>query len=194
MNVRTACIAALLLLAACGRGGGDAPPLAGAALGGPFALTDQAGRAVTDRSYDGRYRAVYFGYTYCPDICPTTLQVLMQGVHAFAKDDPKRAAELVPIFITVDPARDTPAVMKSYVAAFGPELVGLTGTPAQIAMAEKRYGVYAKKQTQPEGASGYLMDHSSQVILFGRKGEPIALIPTDQGADRVSAELAKWIR
>jgi protein SCO1 len=194
MNVRTASIAILLSLAGCGQVGQDKPPLAGAALGGPFALVDQDGKPVTDKSYDGRYRAVYFGYTYCPDVCPTTLQVLMQGVHAFAKDDPARAAKLVPIFVTVDPARDTPAVMKQYVAAFGPELVGLTGTPAQIDAAEKRYGVYAKKEAQPQGASGYLMDHSSQVILFGRKGQPIALVPTDQGSDKVSAEFAKWVR
>jgi protein SCO1 len=194
MNVRTALIASLLLLAGCQASPEGKAPLAGAALGGPFALIDQDGRPVTDRSYDGRYRAVYFGYTYCPDICPTTLQVLMQGVHAFQKDDAARAAKLVPIFVTVDPTRDTPAVMKQYVGAFGPELVGLTGTPAQIDAAEKRYGVYTKKEAEPKGASGYLMDHSSQVILFGPKGEPIALIPTDQGADKVSAELAKWVR
>jgi protein SCO1/2 len=194
MNARTAFIAALLLLAGCDRTGSDRPPLAGAALGGPFALTDQAGRAVTDQSYAGRYRAVYFGYTFCPDVCPTTLQMLMQGVHGFARDEPGRAARLVPIFVTVDPARDTPAVMKAYVSAFGPELVGLTGTPAQIEAMEKRYGVYAKKIPQAAGASGYLMDHSNQVILFDPKGAPIALIPTDQGADRVSAELAKWVR
>jgi protein SCO1 len=194
MNVRTAFATVFLMLAGCGQTGADKPPLAGAALGGPFSLIDPDGRPVTDRSYDGRYRAVYFGYTYCPDVCPTTLQVLMQGVHAFAKDDPVRAAKLVPIFVTVDPARDTPQVMKQYVGAFGPELVGLTGTQTQIDAAEKRYGVYAKKETQPKGTSSYLMDHSSQVILFGRKGEPIALVPTDQGSDKVSAEFAKWVR
>src|ERR1700757_4109870 len=108
-----------LSLGGCGRQMQQAsPPLGGGGLGGPFALVDQNGRPTTDKSFAGHYRAIYFGYSFCPDICPTTLQVLMQGYKAFAAASPTEAARLVPIFITVDPERDTPAVLKTYVAAF----------------------------------------------------------------------------
>jgi protein SCO1 len=200
MNVRTTCISLAALLAAslslpgCGRQAAETPPpLAGAALGGPFALTDQDGRPTTDKSFAGRYRAIYFGYSFCPDVCPTTLQTLMQGYRTFAAASPAAAGKLAPIFITVDPDRDTPAVLKTYVAAFGPQLVGLTGSPAAIASAAKAYGVYYRKQPVAKGASGYLMDHSSQVILFGPDGAPIALVPTDQGAKAVADTLAQWV-
>jgi protein SCO1/2 len=190
-----AAVALLATLAACGKAAEQgSPPLAGAALGGPFSLVDQDGRAVTDRNYAGRYRVVYFGYTFCPDVCPTTLAKLMQGVRAFAGTSPALAARIVPIFITVDPDRDTPAVLKQYVAAFGPGLIGLTGAQPQIAAAAKEYGVYYHKQPAPAGSSGYLMDHSSQAILFGPDGQPIVLLPADEGADAVAATLRQWVR
>ena len=200
MNARKAfATGALLAITAlavggCHRAPEAQPPLAGAALGGAFALVDQDGKAVTDKSFAGRYRAIYFGYSFCPDICPTTLQALMQGYHAFAASDPGDARKLAPIFVTVDPERDTPAVLKTYVSAFGPELEGLTGSPAAIAAAAKEYGVYYKKEPTTKGAGGYLMDHSSQAILFGPDGRPIALIPTDQGAKAVTDTLAQWVR
>lgn len=195
MNMPKRLLAPLVaLLAASCHQAPAPPPLAGAALGGPFALTDQTGRAVTERDYAGRYRLTYFGYTYCPDVCPTTLQVLMAGYHRFAQDHPGAAKRLVPIFVSVDPARDTPAVMKTYTAAFGPELVGLTGTPAAIARMAKAYGVYFSVQPAHRGAAGYLVDHASQTMLFGPAGEPIALVPTDQGPDAVAATFARWVR
>jgi protein SCO1 len=202
MNVRTlprsgfVCLA--LLLTACGQGGGggpaEQPPLAGAALGGPFHLVDQNGRSVTDRDFAGKYRTVYFGYSFCPDVCPTDLQTMMQGYRKFADRSPALAAKLVPIFVTVDPARDTPAVLKQYVSAFGPQLVGLSGTDQEIAAAAKEYGAYYRKQPPPQGASGYLMDHSRQTILFDPEGKPLALVPTDQNADAVTASLIQWVR
>ncbi len=183
-----------LSLGSCGRQMEQAsPPLAGAALGGPFTLVDQNGRTTTDKSFAGHYRAVYFGYSFCPDVCPTTLQTLMQGYRAFAAASPGLAARLVPIFITVDPERDTPGVLKTYVAAFGPQLVGLTGSPAAIASAAKAYGVYYRRQVARAGSSSYLMDHSSQVVLFGPDGAPIALVPTDQGAKAVAETLGQWV-
>jgi len=198
MNARIAFVAAIMLAASpltgCGRDPAAQPPLAGAAIGGPFALIDQNGKPTTDKTFGGRYRAIYFGYSFCPDVCPTTLQALMQGFHAFAESDPADAKRLVPIFVTIDPDRDTPAVLKQYVGAFGPELVGLTGSPAAIAAAAKEYGVYYKKEPAANGASGYLMDHMSQAILFGPDGRPIALIPTDQGAKAVSDTLSQWVR
>ena len=146
------------------------PPLAGADIGGPFALVDQDGRAVSDRAFAGKWRAIYFGYSFCPDVCPLDLQHLMKGVHAFAARNPAAAAKLRPIFITIDPARDTPAALKQYVAAFGPGLSDPTG-----------------------GATDYLMDHSRQTILFDPDGKPIVLLPTDDSAAAVAAELARWL-
>ena len=197
MNVRTAFTALLLALSpltGCGTSPSPPPPLAGAAIGGPFALTDQDGKPTADTDFAGKYRAIYFGYSFCPDVCPTTLQVLMQGYHAFAKDSPGDAARLVPIFITVDPDRDTPAVLKQYVGAFGPELKGLTGTPAEIAKVAKEYAVSYSKEAPAKGGSGYLVSHSSVVILFGPDGKPITMVPTDQGAKAVSDTLAQWVR
>ncbi len=191
-------LAALLLLPAalggCGRHAASPPPLAGAAIGGPFRLVDQDGRTVTDRSFAGRWRIVYFGYTYCPDVCPTTLQTLMRARAIFAAKAPARAAWLVPIFISVDPARDTPAVMKQYVAAFGPGLVGLTGSDAEITKVAREYGVDYQHEAPAPGATGYLVDHSSQAVLFGPDGAPIALLPTDLGADATAAQIAAWVR
>jgi protein SCO1/2 len=184
---------ALLALSGCAPEARQAPPLEGAAIGGPFSLIDQGGRKVTDRDFAGEYRIVYFGYTYCPDVCPVDLQKTIQGYRLFEEKNGVMAAKVRPIFITVDPERDTPAVMKTYAAAFHPRLVGLTGSPEQIAAAAKAYGAYYKRQDQ-EGASEYLMDHSRNVILFGPDGQPIALLPQDQGAPAVAAELERWVQ
>jgi protein SCO1/2 len=195
--IRIITAAALLALAGCGGGGSGKqaaePPLAGARIGGPFTLVNQDGRTVTERDYDGRYRLIYFGYTFCPDVCPNTLQKLMKAFQSFASKAPDRAAKVQPIFITIDPARDTPAVMKQYVNAFDPRLVGLTGTPAQVAAVSKEFAVFSQK-VESKGSSDYLMDHSSVPMLFGPKGEPIALLTTsDQSSDQLAAELDKWV-
>lgn len=182
---------AMLLLAACQQPAD--PPLAGAKLGGPFTLTDQNGATVSDKQFAGKYRLVYFGYTYCPDVCPTTLQQLMGGFARFEAKNPDRAAKVQPIFITVDPARDTPPVMKSYVQAFSPRLIGLTGSEAEIAAVAKSFAVYYKRRPG-EGVSGYLMDHSSAPMLFGPDGAAIALIPADEGPDAVVGTLDQWVK
>ena len=181
-----------LALAACSAGG-DEPPLKGANIGGPFALTDQDGRAVTERDYAGRYRIMYFGFTHCPDVCPTDLAVIGQALRRFEKSDPARAARVTPIFVSVDPERDSPAVIKDYVASFHPRLVGLTGTPAQLAAMTKRYGAYHDKEA-PLPGQGYNVNHSRLAELFGPDGEPIALLPYEKGADAVAAELDRWVR
>lgn len=172
---------AMLTLSACGgKGEGQADPeqgaLAGARIGAPFTLTDQNGKQVSWDSFRGKYRLVYFGYTFCPDVCPVDLQKIMQGYAMFRKQSPERAAKVQPIFISVDPERDTPAVLKTYVAAFDPSLIGLTGTPAQIAKVAKDFVVIYNKE-QSEGASGYLVSHSRTPYLFGPDGAPIALVP-----------------
>lgn len=189
-------LAGLGALCACspqGAGGSEEAPLAGARIGGPFTLVDQDGRTVTDKDFTGKWRAIYFGYSYCPDVCPVDLQRLMQGYRQFAQDHPAEAAKLQPIFISVDPARDTPPVLKQYVTAFGAPLIGLTGTEQQIAATAKAYGVYYAKRQEP-GSSDYLMDHLRATMLFDGDGKPIVLLKTDESADTVAKELAHWVK
>ena len=182
----------LLIVPAVSCGRSEPPPLQDSAIGGPFALIDQNGRTVRDSDFAGKYRIVYFGYIHCPDVCPTDLASISQALSLLDKSDPKRAARVQPIFITVDPQRDTPTELKNYLAAFSPHLIGLTGTPAQIADVEKKFAVYARKgDVQPGG--GYGMDHSRQIVLQGPKGEPVALLPDDQGPKGMAAELARWV-
>ncbi|VWX55168.1 SCO family protein [Novosphingobium sp. 9U] len=198
---RLLCLAALLmsplLLAACNSGGQPAaneqrPPLEGAAIGGPFTLIDKDGKTVTWDSFKGKYRIVYFGYTFCPDACPLDMQVLMKGFSAFDQSKPALAAKVQPIFITIDPTRDTPAVVGQWTAAFSPRLVGLTGTPAQVAVAAKAFAAYYSKGKESSG--GYLMDHSRIAYLMDPDGKPLAMLPVDKGADAVAAELGTWVK
>lgn len=168
------------------------PPLAGAAIGGPFALTDQDGHAITDRDFAGQYRIMYFGYTFCPDVCPTDMQVVGTALTQLDKSDPGLARRIVPIFVTIDPARDTPAVLNQFVSAFHPRMVGLTGSAAAIAQVAKEFAVYYKQGDPAPGGGGYLMQHSSQTYLMDPAGKPLALLPTDQGAAAVAAEIRRW--
>jgi protein SCO1/2 len=181
-----------LAVSACERGGGE-PPLKGAKIGGPFTLTDQDGRRVSDRAFAGRYRIVYFGFSHCPDICPTDLARIGQALNRLERIRPAAAARVQPIFITVDPERDTPAALKPYVSAFHPRLIGLTGTPAQIADVARKFGIYRAKEPARAGG-GYNVNHSRLALLFGPQGEPIALLPHEQGADAIAAELDRWVR
>lgn len=184
--------AAALMLSACHQGPKEGP-LAGAAIGGPFTLTDENGKQVRDSDFAGQYRLIYFGYTFCPDACPTDLQALMQGFRQFEKEDPAKAAKLQPIFITVDPTRDTPAAVKTFVAAFHPRLIGLTGSEAEIKKVATEYGAYYSVPPPDKRPEGYLVDHSRTATLYGPKGEPIALIPQDGTPDEIASELGKWI-
>jgi len=171
----------------------EPPPLAGAAIGGPFTLVDKAGKTVRWADFAGKWRIVYFGYTWCPDACPTDVGVMMRGFDRFAKDHPDLAGEVQPLFITVDPARDTPARVGEFAAAFSPRLLGLTGTPAQVDQAAKAFAAYyARGKDQPGG--GYLMDHSRVAYLMDRDGKPVAMLPVDRDDKAVAAELAKWVR
>ncbi len=126
-----------------------AAPLAGASMGGPYTLTDQNGRRVSDTAFAGKYRLVYFGYTFCPDVCPTDMQMVGAGLRQFERADAVRAARVVPIFITVDPERDTPDVLRHFVAAFHPRMIGLTGSPAEIDRVAHEYRAFY--QHQPPG-------------------------------------------
>lgn len=194
MIIRKAfCIAAALAL--CASGGcnpAEPPPLEGARIGGPFTLADKTGRVVRWSDFAGKYRIVYFGYTFCPDACPMDVQQMMQGFARFAKAEPALAADVQPIFISIDPARDTPARVGEFAAAFSPRLLGLTGTPQQVDQAAKAFAAYYSKGKETSG--GYLMDHARIAFLMDREGKPIAMLPVDKGPDAVAAELAKWVK
>ncbi len=155
-------------------------------VGGPFRLTDQTGQPRGDTDFRGRYMLVYFGFTFCPDICPTTLAVIAE---ALDKVDPA-AKKIVPVFITIDPERDTPKVLAEYMKAFGPHFVGLTGSPAQIEDVEKKFRVYAKKQVVEgtKAKDGYGVDHSNVIYLVGPDGKTVhfyteAISPDDLAKD-----------
>ena len=183
-----------VLLGACGQAApAEDPPLRGARLGGAFSLTDQNGHRVTDRSWPDKYTLIYFGYTFCPDVCPVDMRVIGAGLRRFEQSDPARGAKVQPIFVSVDPARDTPQVLREYVANFHPRLVGLTGTPDELARMARAYGA---SFTREEGAtpSSYLMNHSRNAILYGPEGRPLQIIPYDQGPEGVASELARWVR
>ncbi len=184
-------VLAASMLAGCGHGSDAPPPLAGAAIGGPFTLTGKTGATVRWSDFAGKYRIVYFGYSFCPDACPTDVAVVMRGLDRFTKSDPALGAQIVPLFITIDPARDTPKVVGQFAAAFSPRLIGLTGSQAQIDAAAKAFAVYHARGKSTPG--GYLMDHSRVAYLMGRGGEPIDTLPIEQGPDAVAAELAAWV-
>lgn len=182
---------AMLTLSGCGAPGPGEPPLAGARIGGPFTLTDQNGKAVTDADFAGKYRIVYFGYTYCPDVCPTDLAKIGTALRTLDKQAPRTAQKIVPLFITVDPERDTPAQLKEYVANFHPRLVGLTGKPEAIAQVAKEYAIAYMKQPTP---SGYLMGHTQVAYLMGPDGKPITSLPLEKDPKAIVAELEHWVR
>ena len=192
-----AALALSATLSACGPGATSAPaqepPLAGAAIGGDFTLTNSQGETVRWDDFAGQYRIVYFGYTFCPDICPTDMQRVAQGLKSLKASAPEKAAKITPIFITIDPERDTQAVVGEFAAAFSPDIVGLTGTPEQIAATAKTFAVAYGKGEPVEGG-GYLVDHSTVTYLFGPDGEPLSTLPTDKGGDAVAAELDRWVR
>ena len=157
---------------------------AGVAIGGPFHLTDDKGHTVTQADYRGRWMLVFFGYTNCPDECPLTLQKMAAALNKLGP----LADRIAPLFITVDPARDTSARLASYLANFDPRIVGLTGSDAQIAEAAKAYRVYyAPARHEESGAD--LVSHSIFLYLMDPTGKFSALLPSDVDADRLAAML-----
>jgi len=159
-------------------------------VGGPFTLVDETGATVTDRSYKGFYRLIYFGYTFCPDACPTELQVMSQAIETMGAD----GAKVQPIFITIDPARDTPKQLADYVKLFDKRLVGLSGTPEQIAQVAKAYKVYYAKAEASADKANYAMDHSSYVYLMDPDGRFMTVFPSDMDADKMAAEMRRYMK
>lgn len=186
-------LATLPLLAACQQAPAAPPPLEGAAIGGPFELVNSAGETVRWSDLDGQYKMVYFGYTWCPDVCPFDLNRMMLGYRQWAGDNPDLADQVQPIFITIDPERDTPEKMAEYTSNFGENLMGLTGTPEAIEEAARNFSVFYSRGEEDANV-GYLMQHSNAGYLMGREGEPIALLPVDESADGVAEQLAIWVQ
>jgi protein SCO1/2 len=162
-----------------------------AQVGGPFKLTDQSGKTVTAADFRGRYMLIYFGYSFCPDVCPTTLSVMADALNKMGAG----GSRITPVFITIDPERDTPAVLKDYMAAFGPRFVGLTGSPDAIKAVEKEYRVYAvKKPVDPANPKrGYGMDHSSVIYLMGPDGKMVAFYDEAISPDDLAKDLRSKI-
>jgi protein SCO1/2 len=202
---------ALTALAGCDAPTGDSggqstptsaePPLKGARIGGPFTLTDQNGKTVRDTDFAGKYRIVYFGYSFCPDICPVDVQKLMRGLAAFEKSDPARGAKVQPLFITVDPERDTPAALGPFVSRYHPRLIGLTGPLDTITQVARSYAVSFRK-VDGSAPDRYLVGHTQIAFLMDPDDKPLAPLPLDdpttdgdEGApDKVAADLAKWVK
>lgn len=156
-------------------------------IGGPFELVDQDGNKVTDKTFLGEPRLVFFGFTNCPDICPTTLFEMSQAFEALGPD----ARKIAGLLITVDPERDTPTVMKSYIGSFHPSIQGLTGSPEQVAAVVKAYRAYSKRV--PTQGGDYTMDHTSIVYLMGKDGEFIAPFDLKRPPDVVAADLRRYL-
>ena len=158
-----------------------------AAIGGPFKLIDQTGKEVTDQDMKGRPFLVFFGFTHCPDVCPTTLFEVSEILRALGPDADKMRA----LFITVDPERDTPAVMKDYLSSFDPHLSGLTGDPAAVAAVAKAYRVYFKKVPLDQG--GYTMDHTAIIYLMDKDGRFVSPFSLKRPPETLVAELRKYL-
>jgi len=172
--------------------GSEAVPSHEAAIGGPFALLDQDGNARSDAEFRGKLMLVFFGYTFCPDVCPLALSTMASAVDALGD----KASEVVPLFVTVDPDRDTPARLKDYTAKFGPRIVALTGPADALAQAAKSYRVYygipAEKEKEKEGAA-HVMDHSAIIFLMGRDGKYLTHFNMHASAPEISAKIAEHL-
>jgi len=160
-----------------------------AAIGGPFSLVDPAGKRVTDKEFAGRPMLVYFGFTNCPDVCPAGLQVIAAALDRLGD----KAKGVTPIFITVDPERDTPELLGKYVASFHAGIVGLSGSVDDIAAVTKAYRVYAKKAPDEERPGEYSMDHSSFMYLMNANGEFVKHFPHSVDADQLAQEIEKLL-
>jgi protein SCO1 len=153
-------------------------------IGGPFTLSDGGGHVVTDQAFRGRWMLVYFGYTHCPDACPTTLNTLALALDALGRE---HAGHVAPVFISVDPERDPPEVARDYAHAFDPRITGLSGTPAQVAAVEQAYHVYSARHPTKDG--GYEMDHSSVIYVMSPDGNFAAVLTDGSSPQEIATKL-----
>ena len=193
-------VALVAVLAYLGRERSTEPTATGTpAIGGPFTLTDQNGRTVTDKDFRGSLMLVFFGYTSCPDVCPLTLSNMTEALEQMGDD----AESVVPVFITIDPERDTVEKLHEYAARFHPSLVALTGTPEQVAQAADAYHVYYKRaeagmqnetgEHAGHDMGGYAMDHTSIIFLMGRDGEYLAHFDPNTTPAQMAAGIAEHL-
>jgi protein SCO1/2 len=169
-----------------GRDGGRTATQA-SSVGGPFSLVDQDGRPVTEADLKGRPTLVFFGFTRCPDVCPTALYEITQAFEALGPDAEKAQA----IFVTVDPERDTPEAIKAYLSSFSPRIRGLTGAPEAMEKMVKAYKAYAKKVPTRDGE--YTMDHTAIVYLMDKNGSFVAPLNLKRPPDQVAAEIRSYV-
>lgn len=160
-----------------------------ALIGGPFSLVDQNGRRVSEKTYKGKFMLIYFGYTFCPDVCPTELQVMSSALDLLGTP----AKRIQPIFISIDPERDTVAVLADYMTNFHDSFVGLTGTPQEIKAAAKAYRVYYSKVKEDGSPEDYLMDHSSIIYLMNERGEFVKHFSFGVSPDELAAGIKKFL-
>jgi protein SCO1/2 len=160
-----------------------------ALIGGPFSLTGTDGKTVTDQDFRGRHMLVFFGFTHCPEICPAELQVIAQALDKLGD----KAKTVVPVFITLDPERDTPKVMAEFVKSFGPNFVGLTGTPDQIAAAAKAYRIAYTKIEDKDSPGDYSIDHSALAYLMDPQGRYLAHFAYGTSADEMAGKLGRFL-
>ncbi len=156
-----------------------------ALVGGPFRMTDQNGKPVTEKDLLGKHALMFFGYTYCPDVCPTELQVITAALQQMGA----KADAIRPVLVSIDPARDTPKALKDYLSNFDPRFVGLTGTDAQIAAMAKAYRVYYAKVENQKDPQSYLMDHSSILYLMGPDGRFLKHFPYTTDASSLAKDI-----
>ena len=159
-------------------------PAPAAAIGGPFTLVDGAGHTVTDRDFRGKWMIVYFGYTHCPDVCPTSLADM---ANAYDMLSPAQKAKVAMLFVTVDPERDSPAAMQDYVASFDAPILGLSGSPDQVRATEQAYRVYAAKHVEKDG--DYSMDHSSVIYVMDPSGRFVANFTDESAPEQIAAKM-----
>lgn len=169
------------------------PETVEAPIVGKFELVDSTNKSVTEADFAGRHMLIYFGFTFCPDVCPTELAKMAAALDIFAEAAPGRAAKIVPLFISVDPDRDTPDRLAEYAALFHPRLIALTGSPEQIRAVAAAYKVFYVK-VHPEGGAtdkqDYLMDHSSQIYLMGPNAYYVTHYSSTLSAEQIAADLA----
>ncbi len=160
-----------------------------ALVGGPFSMTNQNGEAVTEKNFAGQYMLVFFGFTFCPDVCPTQLQVMTEALNQLGPG----AGEITPVFVSIDPERDTPEAVKAYVSNFHPRMVGLTGSPEQVQQMAKAWRVFYQKVENAKRPQDYTMDHSSILYLMGPDGAFRGHFANENDPAKLAAGISKII-
>ncbi len=167
----------------------DKPPHGTAMIGGPFTLTDQDGKTRNSNEFRGKFMLIYFGYSYCPDICPLGLQNMGQALNLLQRD----REQIVPIFITIDPSRDTVDHLKIYSSNFHPNFIMLTGSQTEIDPVLKLFHIYSAKSTNSENDKDYLMDHSTLIYLMDKDGNFLQHFPHSTAPELLAASIQKYL-